>query len=229
MPCFPGTSIVCGSFNFTNELGEYSLSCSSGHSRRDPSNFSGKNVSFKFQLPGSEVFEYFTGVVGDTVWDGSTKRVDLSAPNFSCGDLNGDGNVNPVDVVAMVNYVYKNINDSRNCYSSFCADLNGDGLVNPVDVVKMVNYVYKSGAKPTCTPAGGSKTPSAIKSTTLNTLLNQTPQLAKDITNDSSQTKITTTPSTNKTTTTTNPPLSNTTTLKKGIATIVGDFVKGLF
>jgi len=61
------------------------------------------------------------------------------------GDVNNDGLVNPVDVVYMVNFVYKN-NDGRvqlpDCpYEA--GDVNCDAAVNPLDVVFYVNFVYK--------------------------------------------------------------------------------------
>ena len=75
-------------------------------------------------------------------------------------DLNGDAAINPVDVVRMVNFVYKSI-DARgnipNCPMSqnpnYNGDWNCDGAVNPVDVVRYVNFVYKSQTNfPPCDP-----------------------------------------------------------------------------
>jgi len=67
-------------------------------------------------------------------------------------DLNDDGNINPVDVVLAVNFVYKN-QDARTPLPALCLGVNGDwncnGAVNPVDIVFYVNYVYKaSGVGP---------------------------------------------------------------------------------
>ncbi len=69
--------------------------------------------------------------------------------NCDCGfwgDVSGDGAINPVDVVFMVNYVYKNW-DSR-VQPPACpleaGDVDCGGSVNPVDVVYFVNYVYKN-------------------------------------------------------------------------------------
>jgi len=57
------------------------------------------------------------------------------------GDLNCDQKVNPVDVVYIVNKVYKG-NPLPGPLNA--ADVNTDCAVNPVDVVYMVNFVYKS-------------------------------------------------------------------------------------
>ena len=63
--------------------------------------------------------------------------------------------MNPVDVVKMVNFVYKNIedrcSDGWNCpYEP--GDVNCDNAVNPVDVVRYVNYVYKNIIPFPCDP-----------------------------------------------------------------------------
>jgi len=68
------------------------------------------------------------------------------------GDVNDDTDINPVDVVYMVNFVYKQ-QDARiqplNCpYDA--GDVNCDGNTNPVDVVYYVNYVYKGNTPWPC-------------------------------------------------------------------------------
>jgi len=62
------------------------------------------------------------------------------------GDVTGDGVINPVDVVYMVNYVYLSVNmlvQPPNC-PRLAGDVNCDDNVNPVDVVFYVNHVYLS-------------------------------------------------------------------------------------
>ena len=54
------------------------------------------------------------------------------------GDLNSDGTLNILDIVALIGYVF---NDNQNPF----ADLNGDGTVNIVDVVMLVNLVLNWG------------------------------------------------------------------------------------
>jgi hypothetical protein len=77
---------------------------------------------------------------------------ETSGGDCFCGDPVGDANcdaaMNPVDVVYMVNFVYKNL-DARcypvgwNCPYDL-GDVNCDNGINPVDVVYYVNYVYKN-------------------------------------------------------------------------------------
>jgi len=62
------------------------------------------------------------------------------------GDMDCNGMSNPVDVVYLVNFVYKSLNAL--CPPAGCpypiGDVDCSGLVNPVDVVYLVNAVYKS-------------------------------------------------------------------------------------
>ena len=62
----------------------------------------------------------------------------MSGEGFAeTGDLNADGILNILDIVALVGFVF---NDNENS----TADLNGDGSVNIVDVVMLVNLVLNS-------------------------------------------------------------------------------------
>tara|TARA_Y100001970_G_scaffold13675_1_gene15481 strand:- start:24783 stop:26384 length:1602 start_codon:yes stop_codon:yes gene_type:complete len=54
------------------------------------------------------------------------------------GDVNGDENLNVLDVVLTVNNVL--CLDGGDCYE-FCADMNQDGILNVLDVVLLVNAV----------------------------------------------------------------------------------------
>ena len=68
------------------------------------------------------------------------------------GDLTGDGLINPVDVVYIVNLVYKNTDDRIHpltCYWP-TGDITCDDVVNPVDVVQYVNLVYRSATLTIC-------------------------------------------------------------------------------
>ena len=68
------------------------------------------------------------------------------------GDVTGGGAINPVDVVCMVNYVYKS-QDGRvqppNCPHT-AGDVDCSGAANPVDVVYFINRVYKGATTWPC-------------------------------------------------------------------------------
>ena len=69
-------------------------------------------------------------------------------------DLNLDGSINPLDVVLIVNYVYKGLDGRVQIH--VCPGENGDWncdhSVNPMDVVSYVNHVYKSMGAGPCDP-----------------------------------------------------------------------------
>ncbi|MBU0959124.1 MAG: hypothetical protein KKB31_04220, partial [Nanoarchaeota archaeon] len=106
-------------------------------------------------------------------------------------DINNDGNVNPVDVVFIVNKVYL-LNELEG-FAEEAADINGDGNVNPVDVVFMVNKVYMGnsfeslGIECPCGVCGGSSPPSSPPQinapSSLDELVNDYPQVRGDLEN----------------------------------------------
>jgi hypothetical protein len=62
------------------------------------------------------------------------------------GDVNGDGSINPVDVIYIVSFVYKSL-DGRTVWPECprtTGDVNCDNSVNPLDMAYYVQYVYKS-------------------------------------------------------------------------------------
>ncbi len=69
-----------------------------------------------------------------------------------CGDVNGDNEVTPADVVYLINYLFRGGFPPK-CppfpYVS-CADCNGDGDVTIADAVYLVIYLFKSGSAPIC-------------------------------------------------------------------------------
>jgi hypothetical protein len=80
--------------------------------------------------------------------DGSGDAVTVSYCAGSCeetcsddectmGDVNGDGDVNVLDIVQIVGYVI----DGEADFDTACADSNGDGDVNVLDIVQLVNAI----------------------------------------------------------------------------------------
>ena len=50
------------------------------------------------------------------------------------GDINGDTNVDVIDIIWIINYILDNYYDQ-------CSDINDDGMVNVLDVVTLVNII----------------------------------------------------------------------------------------
>lgn len=57
------------------------------------------------------------------------------------GDLNGDGALNVLDIVRLVNII---LGDSPTEYESWSGDLNDDGALNVLDIVQLVNLILSS-------------------------------------------------------------------------------------
>ncbi len=67
--------------------------------------------------------------------------------DYVCGDGDGDGLVNILDIVYVINYKYKSGPAPEPLES---ADVNHDFLVNILDIVYLINFKYKSGPEPEC-------------------------------------------------------------------------------
>ena len=67
---------------------------------------------------------------------------------YICGDANGDGEINLLDVTFMINYIYKHTHAPIPIQ---CADVNSDGKINALDVTYLIVYIYKNGYDPVCT------------------------------------------------------------------------------
>ncbi len=70
------------------------------------------------------------------------------------GDWNCDGRIDPIDVVYMVNYVYRTFGQEPcnpgNCFQN--GDVNCDHYIDPLDCVYLVAWVYRPGTPPPCDP-----------------------------------------------------------------------------
>ena len=54
-------------------------------------------------------------------------------------DVNGDGIINVLDIVLVVNIVLDNTDPTLE--EACAADVNGDGVINVLDIVSIVNYI----------------------------------------------------------------------------------------
>ena len=58
------------------------------------------------------------------------------------GDINGDGQVNVIDVVQLISFILGNTSPSENEVAT--ADLNSDGLLNILDVVALISIILSN-------------------------------------------------------------------------------------
>jgi hypothetical protein len=66
---------------------------------------------------------------------------------FVAGDANGDGVIDPGDVVYLINYLFR---DGPIPEPVQAGDANSDGEVEPGDVVYLLNYLFRNGPPPEC-------------------------------------------------------------------------------
>lgn len=71
----------------------------------------------------------------------------LHIPGFVCGDANGNGSLNALDVTFLINFIYKH-GPAPNPLQS--GDVNRSGTINALDVTFMINFLYKHGPAPNC-------------------------------------------------------------------------------
>ena len=94
------------------------------------------NKRFNYQMPDGEVT--LTAKVSKIVFDpANPSEPDSSQDNVQnslTGDINKDGVVDVLDIVAVVNYSLRNPDENMHRY-----DVNGDGTVDVIDIVRIVN------------------------------------------------------------------------------------------
>lgn len=96
--------------------------------------------------PGSYLISaYAHPVPGETCVDDNTYK-DGMVRVAPCGDSNGNGNVDVVDVVYLINYLFRS---GPEPVPGVCvADVDGNGETGLSDAVYLINYVLKSGPAP---------------------------------------------------------------------------------
>lgn len=62
-----------------------------------------------------------------------------------CGDANGTGSVNILDITSLINFLYKH---GAPPVPMEAGDTNGSGIINALDITYLINYLYKHGTAP---------------------------------------------------------------------------------
>ncbi len=68
-------------------------------------------------------------------------------PPCTCGDLNNDGTVDPMDLVYMTAYFFQGGPAPQ--YPN-CADVDGSGTFDKADIAYLANYLFMNGPAPAC-------------------------------------------------------------------------------
>ncbi|MFH2037075.1 MAG: VCBS repeat-containing protein [Candidatus Zixiibacteriota bacterium] len=68
-------------------------------------------------------------------------------PKYMCGDANNDMVINIIDIIYLINYLYKS---GPAPISVWAANANGDSTINIIDITYLINYLYRGGAAPNC-------------------------------------------------------------------------------
>jgi hypothetical protein len=98
--------------------------------------------------PPTEGEYTFTARVTDEVDAFADRQFTLRIlPPYSCGDANGDEQINIADAVFLISYVFKG---GPAPYPLEAGDANCDDEVNVGDAVHLINYVFKGGTDPCC-------------------------------------------------------------------------------
>lgn len=110
------------------------------------------NWNWIWAQPGSNTISGYvqpvtceTDTINNTLVDGVVMVV-------LCGDSNGDGDVDIVDVVCLVDYLFRS--GTEPVPAACAGDVNADGSVDIVDAVYLVNYVLYYGPAPLCCCGG---------------------------------------------------------------------------
>jgi len=70
-----------------------------------------------------------------------------NACEFVCGDADFSGSFNILDIVYIINYLYK---DGPPPVIDGIADADGDGITNLLDITHFIDYLYKDGPDTNC-------------------------------------------------------------------------------
>jgi len=84
---------------------------------------------------------------GMDLFDPVAVPVGLTVTENICGDVDGNGLINILDVTSMIVYLYKGASPARNIGA---CDVDGSGVINLLDVVYLIDFLYRGGPEPDC-------------------------------------------------------------------------------
>jgi len=114
----------------------------------------GEQIAYPFNVPKSMLSSGSAAFVldrEDVIAEISDHPESACTYPIKCGDINSDTYTNAVDIIYLVNYIFKS---SAAPFPLWIADINGDGgKVTSADVIYMVNFVFRNGPAPQCSGA----------------------------------------------------------------------------
>ena len=94
-------------------------------------------------LNGRVIFDY-DGRAGQTAIE--IEHL-IPEPAWICGDFDGNEGINILDIVYLINYIYKG---GPEPIPLEAAEVDGQPGMNILDIVYLINYIYKGGPDPDC-------------------------------------------------------------------------------
>ncbi len=113
------------------------LNCITVNAFQDSMIYSGSFTNFVNVIDSSGTY-FDSYAVGDGPID--------VAFNYKPGDVNGDFEVNLLDVTYKINWLYKD--SYPPVWPKWRANVNADGGYNLLDITYLINYLYKEGSRP---------------------------------------------------------------------------------
>ncbi len=109
---------------------------------------------FNPQSGGHSISYYITAIDGDAETTNDPPNapdilynLQVSGPQYTCGNVNDDSDINIGDAIYLVNYIFRSGAEPNPIESG---DANCDGNVNIADVVYLINYIFNGGSAPCC-------------------------------------------------------------------------------